>query len=187
MENVITNPVINRLNIWGGPGVGKSTIAADVFSRLKKKSYSVELVNEYIKAWAYEKRQLASFDQVYIFAKQQRLEDRVLRAGVKLLVTDSPLLMQCVYAKKYDFVGWQELLSIGKKFNAIYPSVNFLLNRKHGTYQTEGRWQNEQEAIELDKEIELFMVENEIPFEQIDNDAEQIANRVQELVKVNNA
>ncbi len=180
----MTDPFsIRRICIWGGPGIGKSTCAARIYGDLKVSGYSVEICQEYVKAWAYEKREIGSFDQCYIFAKQQRLEDRVLRAGVKLIVTDSPLLMQCVYARRYNFIGWQELLSLGKLFNTQYPAVNFLLNRKHGSYQTEGRYQNEQEAKELDAEIETFMKHYAIPFERIDNDATQIVMRVADIVK----
>lgn len=174
---------ISRICLWGGPGIGKSTHAANVFASLKIAGCSVELVNEYIKAWAYEKRQLSGFDQVYIFAKQQRLEERVLRAGVQMIVTDSPLLMQCVYAKKYQFVGWRELLSIGKMFNELHPSLNYLLRRKNGTYQEEGRWQNEDQARQLDDEIEDFLIDNRIPYVPIENDATKIADHVKMTLK----
>lgn len=179
----MTDPIsIRRISLWGGPGSGKSTLASIVFAHLKMAGYSVELVNEYIKCWAYEKRQVGSFDQVYIFAKQLRLEDRVLRAGVKMVVTDSPLLMQTVYARKYNFTGWQELLSIGRKFDALHPAINFLLNRKHGEYQTEGRWQTVDEAKALDVEIEGFLQEFGIPYERIDNDPQLIAARLQTIL-----
>ena len=37
------------LNFYGGAGIGKSTIAADVFSKLKHKGHKTELVGEYAK------------------------------------------------------------------------------------------------------------------------------------------
>ena len=37
------------INLIGGPGCGKSTIAAELFSRLKKMGVTCELVTEYIK------------------------------------------------------------------------------------------------------------------------------------------
>jgi hypothetical protein len=57
------------------------------------------------------------------------------------------------------------------------------MNRTHGTYQTEGRWQNEREARELDTEIAGFLDEYGIPYERIDNDATKIVARVQQLIK----
>jgi len=37
------------INFYGGAGIGKSTIAADIFSKLKRKGYKTELVGEYAK------------------------------------------------------------------------------------------------------------------------------------------
>ena len=34
------------LNFYGGAGIGKSTIAADIFSKLKRKGHKTELVGE---------------------------------------------------------------------------------------------------------------------------------------------
>ena len=37
------------INFYGGAGIGKSTIAADIFSKLKRKGHKTELVGEYAK------------------------------------------------------------------------------------------------------------------------------------------
>ena len=61
---------IKRICIYGGPGSGKSTLAAEMYSLLKKKKRSVELVREWVKNWAYQNKNIKSFDQVLIFANQ---------------------------------------------------------------------------------------------------------------------
>lgn len=170
-----------RICLYGGPGIGKSVLAANIFAKLKISGHNVELVQEFVKFWAYEKKTIASFDQCYIFAKQQRLEDRVLRAAVDLIVTDSPLLMQCVYARKYNCMGWKELISIGKMFDEVYPSLNFLLKRPNSVYQTEGRYQSEQEAKDLDVEIEAFMNEYNIVYENIESN--NVFERIMEYTR----
>ena len=44
-----------RVNFYGGPGVGKSTLAARVYAELNSAgAVSTELVREFIKTWAYE-------------------------------------------------------------------------------------------------------------------------------------
>ncbi|MBO6202243.1 MAG: hypothetical protein J6O13_01810 [Selenomonas sp.] len=35
------------INFYGGAGIGKSTIAADIFSKLKRKGHKTEMVGEY--------------------------------------------------------------------------------------------------------------------------------------------
>lgn len=172
-----------RLNLFGGPGCGKSTTAALVFGKLKLLGCSVELVPEYIKAWAYEKRELDSFDQVYIFAKQQRLEDRVLRAGVQIVVTDSPLYLQCMYARRYGSVGWEELIGLAGKFEEKYPSLNILLKRHNGKYDTAGRYQTKDEALVVDQEIREFLDGHKIPYVECENDPQEIVVLALHLAK----
>lgn len=62
------------INLFGGAGVGKSTTCADIFAHLKKQQYSVEMVREWVKGWAYEKRKITDLDPYYIFAKQLKAE-----------------------------------------------------------------------------------------------------------------
>ena len=45
--------MIRRINIYGGPGVGKSTLAASIFAFMKKRGDNVELVQEFVKQFAY--------------------------------------------------------------------------------------------------------------------------------------
>lgn len=57
------------INLWGGPGCGKSTTMARIFSELKVKGYNVEMVSEFAKDLVYEKRDETMKDELYIFAK----------------------------------------------------------------------------------------------------------------------
>ena len=43
------------INLLGGPGCGKSTVAAGIFHQLKSLGYSTELVTEYVKDIVYDK------------------------------------------------------------------------------------------------------------------------------------
>lgn len=58
------------INLFGGPGVGKSTLAATTFAHMKQEGYSVELVTEYAKQLTWEGRTNALSNQIYVFAKQ---------------------------------------------------------------------------------------------------------------------
>ena len=63
------NHKIRRIGLFGGPGTGKSTLSAMAYSKLKTMGINVELVQEYVKSWAYEKRMVSSFDQLYLLAE----------------------------------------------------------------------------------------------------------------------
>jgi hypothetical protein len=148
-----------RINFYAGPGAGKSVIAAKVFVDLKIKNYNIELCREYIKEWAYQNKVPKSFDQYYVFGKQLHAEDVLLSNGVEHIVTDSPLLMQLVYMQgNFDIAP---MVSVVKEFDKKYPALNIFLSREGIPYQQNGRWQNLEEAIEVDyKILNLFKHQN---------------------------
>jgi len=148
-----------RINLWGGPGCGKSTIAAWLFSELNTQGYSVAQVPEYIKTRAYLKQPVEGMDQAIIFANQITLEDAPLPGGIQTIITDSPLGMQCYYARRHKFLCWQEILAMTKKFDELYEPVHIVLSRRGIGYQEEGRYETSEEADVVDREMELFMID----------------------------
>lgn len=139
-----------RFNLFGKPNAGKSTFAARLFSDLKMRNKSVEYVSEWIKTWAYEKRTMHKYDQLYVFAKQLHSEYRFLTAGVKNIVTDSPCLLSAIYSPPdlADFFA-----DMYAKYNAEHPSINFYLTGEGIPYNPEGRWQTLAEANLIGKKI----------------------------------
>lgn len=148
--------IIRRICFYGGPGSGKSTTAARVFSELKERQYSVEHCHEYVKRWVYMDRKVgSSIDQVYIFAKQQQLEYTCLNDGVSHIVTDSPCFLSYFYALKY-FGETQipsALLKIIQEYDKTYPAMHIFLKRGEKSYDPKGRWQSHEESLEIDQEI----------------------------------
>jgi hypothetical protein len=142
-----------RINFFGGPGSGKSTTAAYLFSEFKyNTTISIELVREYVKNWAYEKRPVNKFDQIYIFGKQMREEYRNFLGGVQHIVTDSPLYLGPVYARKYipDTNIAESLEGHNRDFEQDFPSLNIFLDRGDKLYNPEGRYQSAEEAKAID-------------------------------------
>ncbi len=161
---------IRRINIFGGPGCGKSTLAAHLYSQLRRDGLKIEMVSEWVKQWAYEGKEISSFDQVYILGQQLQLEDRVLRfrEKVEYIVTDAPIVLTVPYAKRGGFPFWNNLLDIAKDFERKYPSLNLLLQRGNLPYHAEGRYETYEQALEMDELIRQTLIENTIPFEEVD-------------------
>jgi len=147
--------MIRRINLIGGPGCGKSTLAAYTYSYLKTHGHDVELAREFVKSWAYQKIRPASFDQLYITASQLREEDLLLRSGVDIVISDSPLVMQLVYVHGEPL--FEELLSIVQKFDNKHPSLNIWLERGNLPYKTEGRYQTLEQAKLLDAALKALL------------------------------
>lgn len=146
-----------RFNLFGGPGAGKSTTAAWLFSELKQRHVSVELVSEFVKKWAYQNRRIDEFDQIYIFGKQMQAEYSFLSAGVKNTITDCPVLLAALYSDIYhkELNLGSDIKNIIYKYEEKHPSINIFLNRKDKPYIQEGRYQTREQAQEIDELIKL--------------------------------
>jgi nicotinamide riboside kinase len=139
-----------RINLFGGPGSGKSTTAAWLFSELKRRLVSVEHVNEYVKAWAYAKRSVDPYDQVYIMAKQMQYEYRFLKNGIKNVITDSPVDLSIVYSPTHLKPALKLMV---ETYNRDFDYLNIFLCRGNKPYVAEGRYQDKERAVEIDNKI----------------------------------
>lgn len=108
-----------------GPGVGKSTIAASIFCKLKELGFNVELITEYAKECVYENKLKTMQDQVYLLAKQYHKLKNALDHN-DILITDSPLLLSCIYFKYNNL----HTIIDEKIFNSFVFELNKSLNCK---------------------------------------------------------
>lgn len=139
------------INLWGGPGCGKSTTMARIFSELKVKGYNVEMVSEFAKDLVYEKRDETMKDELYIFAKQNHRLFRV-KDKVDIIVTDRPLPLTCVYDEVYG-KNDRSLRELVRKTFREYDNINILLEFNTDNYKKEGRLQDQEEALNLHHKI----------------------------------
>lgn len=139
------------VNLFSGPGAGKSTAAAGVFYELKRKFVNCELVTEYAKDVVWRESTNILNNQLYVFGKQH---NRIfhLKNKVDVIVTDSPFIMGLVYVN-YDVVSPSfEQLVVDEFTRPDVINLNYVIKRVR-RYQQEGRLQNEDEAKKKDVEI----------------------------------
>jgi len=148
------------INLFGGPGVGKSTIASGLFSLMKKQRLNVELVTEYAKDMTWERRLNVLQDQLYVTAKQNRRLARLIDHKVDWVITDSPLPIGLLYTPEDYYSNYKPFLL--EVFNS-YNNVNFLIERRV-KYDTTGRNQNEYEAKLIDEKLRKFLVDFNISY-----------------------
>lgn len=177
------------VNIYGGPGCGKSTISSGLFYKMKSEGYNVEYVSEYARDLTYEQQfRILQEDQLYIFAEQHRRIFRIIDE-VEYVITDSPLLLPFVYyefnpkPQIYDKDAFSNLVI--KTYNK-YPNSNYFLIRNHKyEYQQIGRTQTLEEAKKIDSDIMrslLEVCETIHELESNDETIEIIFNHIKENV-----
>ena len=159
------------INLFGGAGIGKSTLMARIFSELKVQGYDCEMVTEFAKDLVWEKRNETFKDELYIFAKQNHRLFRV-NGKVDIIVTDRPLLLTNAYNQDD-----KELCSLCLKTFNQYNNLNFLLKRET-VYQENGRNQSEEEAIQIDKITQDLLESNGINYYTVNN------NDLADIIKV---
>jgi hypothetical protein len=157
------------INFFGGPGIGKSTQSSGLFTEMKKHHMSVEYTYEFPKEVAWEGNVSQLKDQFFITANQHRNISR-LYGKVDYIIVDSPIVLGCFYEQRYgegypaSHYGTSGLSNFLWSLFKRYDNINILLKRNDETYDTNGRLQDLQEAIEIDNDIKETLDVNRIPY-----------------------
>jgi nicotinamide riboside kinase len=154
------------VNLIGPPGTGKSTMAAEIFSKLKWKGVNCELVGEFAKELVWEDRYETMKDEIYLYGKQHHRIFR-LDGKVDVIVTDRPLILSVLYnnlygdGKESDAFTNLILHSVDK-----FDNYNILLKRTKA-YAEEGRVQSEKESDEMRDEILSILNEHKVDYTEM--------------------
>ena len=157
------------INLFGGPGIGKSSIASGLTYKLKKKHITCDNPYEFPKLLAWDENHSAIRDQLYVLANQHR---GIVKSygNVDYIILDSPILLSLTYRNYYKSNEYPATL-YGKTFDNLvletfnqYENINILLERGEGNHNEKERYQSLDESKELDKAIELSMIKNNIPY-----------------------
>lgn len=151
------------VNLFAGPGAGKSTMGAAIFSELKFRGVETELIQEFAKDLVWEDRLGALSGQVYVLGKQYHRLQRV-SGQVEVIVMDTSLLNSIFY-KPEDLPSSFEdfVLDLYRSFN----NLNIFIDRKK-LYVASGRLETYKEALEKDREIRSFLNTLKIPYHTFD-------------------
>lgn len=166
--------MLKVINLFGGPGCGKSTTAADVFARMKMAGFEVELVLEYAKSRVYEEHASVFADQAYIFAKQLRQFHR-LEGKVEWAVCDSPLLLSVMYAEEHDF-RYQTFIPFVYEASSCFDNYNFFLERQQN-YNPNGRIHTLDQAQQLDRACKEVLRKSRQTYQTL-TVGDQVAERI---------
>ena len=171
------------INLYGGAGIGKSSIASGLLHQLKKRHYSVDAPYEFPKALAWDSNTEAVKDQLFVIGNQHRGITRSW-GKVDYIIMDSPILLALVYKNLYTKTndeypsclyrdGFDFLIA---NINNYYDNVNILLERDKSDFDPVGRYQTLEESIRVDNRIKEVLDEINVKYHKLHTDNKVIDN-----------
>lgn len=136
------------VNLFGGPGTGKSTLMAAIFAKLKSMGYDCEMCPEFAKELVWENRLETFSDELYLFAKQNHRLFRLI-GKVDIVITDRPLYLSIPYYNYYKGRNETYERLVKDTFDS-YENLNIFLERRKEFVQN-GRNESEEESKAFDK------------------------------------
>jgi nicotinamide riboside kinase len=128
------------INFTGGPGSGKSTMAAGLFHRLKTRKWNVELVTEYTKELILTDDTWSLSDELVVFSEKYRRIKKLER--VDIVITDSALVNSVVYGDtQFGPAAGAFYEAVARSFDSLYFAVTRVV-----PYVPLGRMPDEDEA-----------------------------------------
>lgn len=161
------------LNLFGPPGTGKSTTAAQVFARLKWAGVDCELTSEYAK-WASWENNAAAFDDPVKLFSENLHQLLVTVPQCDVVVCDSPLL-SCAFFNRFSRRGlfknnefWNDRFSLlVEATHAGFDNVNVLLKRTK-PYNPKGRVHTEAQSNAMYDGMRDMLLTSGAPFFSFD-------------------
>ena len=148
MTKTVLRNTLN-VNIYAGPGVGKSVLTAQLFVALKLLGVHTEMVSEYAKELTYLET-LSTVSQEEIIKEQLRRQ-ALLQGCARVVVTDAAVPLSLAYSTGLQR---EELAAMVKAETKDWRSLDILLHRDtRNSYETDGRAQSQPEAQEFHETV----------------------------------
>lgn len=142
----------------GGPGVGKTTAAFGTAYEFKKRSLSVEYVEEFCNYLFYTEQLMKNLNNQAYIASQQYQKYFDLLGKVDYIITDTGLEICALHARQEDKVAEDLVWYLRSRLNQF----TILIERDTDKvkYETESRVENEEESKSFGQKLEDILREN---------------------------
>jgi len=156
-----------NINIFGGPGTGKSTTAAGLFYVMKLDNNRVEYIQEYAKDLTYGNDDVKLSDQLLLLGEQHHRMFR-LKDQVDFIIHDAPFINGMAYASN-DLIPLDEYQNLILALYNRYNHINIFLQRNvdEHEYQEYGRAQTLEQSQEKDILIKELLNKYNLPFYEV--------------------
>lgn len=161
------------VNLFGSPGVGKSTIAADVYSQLNCLGVPSELATEFAKDCVWLNDQVTLNEQAIVWGNQLSRIKRLL-GKVMVVVSDSPTPLSIVYKSADYKKNFDD--AVMEQFSSM-RNLNFLIARTIPYIQV-GRNEDLTGAEKVHRDLKKVLDDYKVPYEVLEGLPEENAYTV---------
>jgi hypothetical protein len=118
------------INLWGGPGAGKTTTASGLFSILRHKwKVNLELITEFATDLCFEQARENLKDQLYLLGNQNHRLWRANKVGVQVVITDAPIGLNTIYGLMYKQPYLSEMNALLECLDQEHNNTHILMHR----------------------------------------------------------
>jgi ABC-type dipeptide/oligopeptide/nickel transport system ATPase component len=163
------------INIIGGPGCGKSMFSAAIVLFLHLHGKTVETIPDHAKALVWQHNFEVLKNQYFIAQRQFEMLN-LLDGQVQFLMTEGSLPQVLYYNEAYE----PNICDVAKtraqilEWHRMHDNINILVERGEKRYVRAGRFQEEEQARQVDRGLRELMDREGIAYTALAPDIEAI-------------
>jgi hypothetical protein len=171
------------INIIGGPGCDKSLISSAIILYLHLHNKTVETIPDFAKSLVWQQNFEVLKNQYFIAQRQYEMLN-LLDGQVQFLITECSLPQVLYYNESYA----HNICDVGKTRAQIlewyhqHDNINIFVERGTKKYVHTGRFQNEEQAREVDQGLRALLVRERLHYNALAPDLETINAFAQTLI-----
>jgi hypothetical protein len=171
------------INVIGGPGSDKSFFSAALVLYFHQHHKTVKTIPAFTKALVWQQNFEVLRNQYFIAQRQFEMLN-LFDGQVQFLITESSLPQVLFYNETYA----QNICDVGNtraqilEWHRMYDNINVLVQRGDKKYLRTGRFQEEDQALEIDRGLRALMDREGLPYTTLAPDLAAIASFAATLV-----
>ena len=171
------------INIVGGPGSDKSFFSAALVLYFYQHQKTVKTIPAFAKALVWQQNFEVLKNQYFIAQRQFEMLN-LFDGQVQFLVTEGSLPQVLYYNETFE----QNICDVAKtraqilEWHRMHDNINILVQRGDKKYQRTGRFQEEDQALEIDRGLRAMMDRLGLPYTTLAPDLSAIESFAATLV-----
>jgi hypothetical protein len=171
------------INIIGGPGSDKSFYSAALVMYLHQHNKTVKTIPAFAKALVWQQNFEVLKNQYFIAQRQFEMLN-LFDGQVHFLITEGSLPQVLYYNEAFE----QNICDVDKtraqilEWHRMHDNINILVERGDRKYMRTGRFQEEDQALEIDRGLRALMDREGMPYTSLAQDMTAINSFAASLV-----